>query len=140
MAVLSSYNPGYVLQPNKPSELLQGLLNIETMEGVNNGKLTQANLNNYKQKQFFAVDSNSAVATYLSTNFSKIAGNDGDASSISADDLVQLRSGLPTPPTTTQPPTTSNNQTQQLFSMMFQFMQRLFQMFSSMFGQQQRYF
>jgi hypothetical protein len=140
MAVLYSYTPGYVLRPDKPAELLQGLLNIESTEGVNNGKLTKANLESYKKKQFFAVDSNSSVATYLNDNFAKIAANDGDATSISADDLVQVRSGLPTPaPTTQQPPTTTpNNQAQQIFSFLTQMMQRFFQMFSSFFGQQQQ--
>lgn len=134
MAVLfqsASYN--YTLQPKNPAELLQGFLNIEDAEGVQNGKLTQANLASYGQKRFFAADPNSQVAGYLSQNYAQIAKLDGDASSISANDLVQIRQGMPTPPTTTTPPSTNPGQQPPIFTMLFQFMQQLMQMFSSMF-------
>lgn len=125
---------GYVLQPNKPSELLQGFLNIQNAEGVNTGKLTQANLASYGMKQFFAVDPSSNVAGYLTRNFAAISKLDGDASSISADDLVQIRSGLPpvqTQPPVTQPPPVNQQNFLQLILSSFQMM---LQLMTSLFG------
>lgn len=128
MAVLFPTPVGYTLKPNKPSELLQGFLNIQNVEGVQTGQLSKANLTSYSQKQFFAADPSSNVASYLTQNFDAIAKLDGNASSISADDLVQIRSGLPTPPATnppTQNPPVSNNP-QIIMLVLFQFIQQMF--------------
>lgn len=105
MAILFSTPFGYTLQPNKPAELLQGFVNIQNVEGVNDGQLIKSDLTDYSQKRFFAPDPSSAVASYLNTNFDAIAKLDGNANSISVDDLVQIRSGLPTPPPVVNPPT-----------------------------------
>lgn len=129
MAVLFPTPVGYTLKPNKPSELLQGFLNIQNVENVQSGQLTKANLNSYSQKRFFAADPSSSVASYLNQNFDAIAKLDGNASSISADDLVQIRSGLPTPPATTNPPTQNppvNNNPQIIMLVLFQFIQQMF--------------
>jgi hypothetical protein len=107
MAVLFSTPFGYTLKADKPAELLQGFVNIQNVEGANTGKLTKANLDSYAQKRFIAADPSSSVASYLNTNFAAIAKLDGDANSISVDDLVQIRSGLPTPPATQDPPSTT---------------------------------
>jgi hypothetical protein len=107
MAVLFSTPFGYTLNPSKPSELLQGFVNIQNAEGINDGKLLKSDLTDYGQKRFLAADPSSSVASYLNTNFAAIAKLDGDANSISVDDLVQIRSGLPTPPPVVNPPTTT---------------------------------
>lgn len=129
MAVLFPTPVGYTLRANRPSELLQGFLNIQNVEGVNTGQLTKANLNSYSQKQFFAPDPSSAVASYLNQNFTAIAKLDGNANSISADDLVQMRSKLPEPPPVTKPPTqkppANNNNPQLVLMVLFQFIQYL---------------
>lgn len=128
MAVLFPTPANYTLRANRPSELLQGFMNIQNVEGVKTGQLTKANLNSYSQKQFFAPDPSSAVASYLNQNFAAIAKLDGNANTISADDLVQMRSGLPTPPPVTNPPTQNppaNNNPQLVLMVLFQFLQYL---------------
>src|SRR5262245_44826018 len=132
MAVLFPTPNGTTLRPDKPAQLLQGFLNISDTEGVKNGKLTKANLDGYAQKQFFALDPNSSVASYLNQNYVQIADNDGDASSISADDLVQIRNDLPKPSTNPIPPNNNPGQAQ-ICGFLLQFMQRFMQLFSSMF-------
>ncbi len=134
MAVLFPTQFGQILQPNRPAELLQGFLNIQNAENVRNGELTKANLVSYSQKQFFAVDSNGSVAGYLNNNFAAIAGLDGNANSISTNDLVQLRSNLPPvqqPPV--YPPVQGNGQQPPLFNLMTQLLQMMLQLFSGLF-------
>lgn len=128
MAVLFPTPIGYTLKANKPAELLQGFLNIQNVENVKNGQLSKANLDSYSQKQFFAADPSSNVAGYLRQNFEAIAKLDGNAGSISADDLVQVRSGLPTPPPVTNPPAQppANNNQQAFLMVIFQLLQLLF--------------
>ncbi len=131
MAVLFPTPVGYTLRADRPAELLQGFLNIQNVENVKNGQLTKANLNSYSQKQFFAADPSSAVAGYLNQNFNTIAALDGNASSISTADLVQVRSGLPTPPPVTEPPTqnpptNNDNSPQVILLFLFQFIQQIF--------------
>ena len=128
MAVLFPTPFGYTLKANKPAELLQGFLNIQNVENVNNGQLTKANLDSYSTKRFLAADPSSNVAGYLRTNFADIAKLDGNANSISVDDLVQIRNGLPTPPPVTEPPVTpppANNANQILLLLFSQLLQLL---------------
>ncbi|WP_373532178.1 hypothetical protein [Vampirovibrio sp.] len=103
MAVLFPTPVGYTLKANKPAELLQGFLNIQNVENLRTGQLSKANLDSYSQKQFVAADPSSAIASYLRQNFEAIAKLDGNATSISSDDLVQIRQGMPTPPPVTNP-------------------------------------
>lgn len=134
MAVLFPNPNRAILSPTDPSQLLQGFLNIEQSENVTNGKLTQANLTSYGQKRFIAADPNSNVASYLTQNFAKIAANDGDSTSISTNDLVQLRQGLPTPPPApTNPPIQPPYQNNESFSMILNFLKTLLSMMSNMF-------
>lgn len=135
MAVLFPTPVGYTLKPNKPGELLQGFLNIQNVEGAQNGQLTKSQLNSYNQKQFFGPDPSNSVANYLSQNFDAIARRDGNASSISVDDLVRLNSGLPTPPATPvnpppQNPPVNNNNPQVIMLVLLQFIQQIFLGFS----------
>jgi hypothetical protein len=106
MSVLFPTPVNYTLKANKPAELLQGFLNIQNVENVKTGQLSKANLDSYSQKQFFAADPSSNVASYLKQIFDVIAKLDGNANSISTDDLVTIRQGLPTPPPpVSNPPT-----------------------------------
>lgn len=119
MAVLFPNTNRAILNPTNPSQLLQGFLNIEQAENVTNGKLTQANLASYSQKRFFAADPNSNVAAYLNQNFARIAANDGDRTSISANDLVQLRQNLPAlPPRQPARPTQNNDSIEQILNLL----------------------
>jgi hypothetical protein len=104
MAVLFPTTQGQFLRPDRPAELLQGFLNIESLESVQTGKLSLANLQDFAQKRFIVADPNNNVANYLGSNFAAIAALDGDNSSISVNDLVQLRTGLPSVNTTTPVP------------------------------------
>lgn len=105
MAVLFPTQFGQVLNPKNSAQLLQGFLNIQNVEGVQNGQLTKANLESYGRKRFLAQDPSSNVANYFTQKFDDIAKLDGNANSISVDDLVSLRSGLPDPATVTPPVT-----------------------------------
>lgn len=106
MSVLFPTPVNYTLKANKPAELLQGFLNIQNVENIRTGQLSKANLDSYSQKQFFVADPSSEVASYLKLNFDAIAKLDGNANSISTDDLVGLRPELPAPPPpVTNPPT-----------------------------------
>lgn len=127
MAVLFQPAQGQFLKPDRPAQLLQGFLNIQDAEGVQNGHLTKANLDSYAQKQFFAADPNSDVAAYLNQNYAQIAKLDGDASSISADDLVCLREDLPPPPPPGQP------QEQDVLPLLMTIMQTLLLLITNLF-------
>lgn len=130
MAVLFPTQFGQVLDPKKNAQLLQGFLNIQNVEGLTDGQLTKSDLASYGQKRFLATDPSSAVASYLNKNFDTIAKIDGDASSISVDDLVQIRKELPksdpvTQPPVQNPPTMSDNMQLILFFFV-QFFQQMF--------------
>ncbi|HEY9685761.1 MAG TPA: hypothetical protein V6C52_02170 [Coleofasciculaceae cyanobacterium] len=139
MAVLFPVQQGQFLKADRPAELLQGYLNIMNAEGSTNGQLTKAQVDSYSQKQFFALDPNGNVGGYLKNNFSQIAALDGNANSISTDDLVQLRQGLPPVPVTPPPayppstgtPSGAQPQILQIFQMMMQLMMQLFSRFST---------
>ncbi len=87
--------PNFAYSPNNPAQLLQGFIGLMEITQSRNGELTRANLDSYQQIRFFAPDPNSNVADYLSQNFAFIAAQDGNANSISANDLVQVRNNLP---------------------------------------------
>ncbi len=130
MAVLFPTQFGQVLDPKKNAQLLQGFLNIQNVEGVTDGQLSKSDLASYGQKRFLATDPSSAVASYLNKNFDAIAKLDGEASSISVDDLVQIRKELPksdpvTQPPVQNPPTMSDNMQLILFFLV-QFFQQMF--------------
>lgn len=107
MAVLFPTQFGQVLSPKKPAQVLQAFLNIQNVEGVQNGELTKANLDSYAKKRFLAQDPSADVANYFSQKFTDIAKLDGNANSISVDDLVGLSGRLPDPDTVTKPPVTN---------------------------------
>jgi hypothetical protein len=72
---------------------LQGFLNIQRKMDITTGELTQDDL-----RQFTAVpfaDQNAEVADYFVKNFSQIAPLDGNADTISVNDLVVRRPELP---------------------------------------------
>lgn len=125
--------PAQFLRPERPDELLQGFLNVDGSQNLVAARLTQQELQAYSQRQFFAADPNSNVAGYLHTNFANISRLDGDAGSISANDLVQLRQGLP--PAPVQPPVVPPPppQNQQVFQLFAQLMQMMVQLLSSLF-------
>jgi hypothetical protein len=127
MSVLFPTPAGYTLKANKPAELLQGFLNIQNVENVTNGQLNKANLDSYSQKQFFAADPSSEIAGYFKQNFEAIARLDGNANSISTDDLVQIRQGLPSPPppVTNPPNPPANNPHTQVLQLILQLLQLL---------------
>lgn len=130
MAVLFPTPFGYTLKPNKPAELLQGFQNIQNAEGSRNGELSKSALVSYSQKRFIAADPNSAVASYLNNNFAEIAKMDGDASSISTSDLVQVRTGLPNPPAVVDPPAPPpQNQDSQSIQLILVLLLQLFSQF-----------
>ncbi|MGE0200323.1 MAG: hypothetical protein AB7P76_05075 [Candidatus Melainabacteria bacterium] len=105
MAVLFPRPPvGQTYRPDQADQLLQGFLHVSEVENKQDGKLTAADLDSYSQKQFFVIDAGADVAGYLKTNFGAIAALDGDATSISANDLVARRPELPEVPPPTQPP------------------------------------
>lgn len=104
MAVLFPTPFGTTLSPKQPAQLLQAFLNIQNVEGVTTGELTKADLVDYGQKRFLALDPSHAVAAYLTQDFDKIARIDGNANSISASDLVKLRGDLPDPDHVVVPP------------------------------------
>lgn len=83
------------LQPTQTAQLLQGFLNIQQRVSVQDGVLTPEDLGRYNQLLFFAPDPNARVADYLTQNFTQIAPLDGNPESISVDDLVIRRPGLP---------------------------------------------
>jgi hypothetical protein len=126
MAVLFPTPFGHTLRPDKAAQLLQGFLNIQNVEGVETGKLTKSNLDSYAQKRFLAADPSSAVAAYLNTNFADISKLDGDASSISVDDLIKIRRELPAPPPVTDPPPSNPPADNQITLLLFLILQRLF--------------
>lgn len=133
MAVFFPTQVGQILRPDRSDQLLQGFLNLQTSEGAQGGVLTQANLVSYSQKRFLVADPNADVASYLLNNFATIAALDGNASSISANDLVQIRSGLP--PVQQQPPVTQPPVTQPpIQNIFFALMQMMMHMLSSLFG------
>jgi hypothetical protein len=132
MAVLFPTQFGQVLDPKKNAQLLQGFLNIQNVEGVTDGQLTKSDLASYGQKRFLAADPSSAVAGYLNKNFDAIAKLDGDANSISVDDLVQIRKELPKPDPVTQPPAqnpppTMSDNMQLILFFFVQLFQQMFQ-------------
>lgn len=133
MAVLFPTQFGQVLSPKNSAQTLQAFLNIQNVEGVQNGKLTKANLDSYAQKRFLAQDPSANVANYFSQEFNNIAKLDGDATSISVDDLVDFRTGLPDPDHVTPPPSNDNGGTppmeqsmQLILYFLLQFMQQIF--------------
>jgi hypothetical protein len=138
MAVLFPVQQGQFLKADRPAEVLQGFLNIMNAENSKNGQLTKAQVDSYSQKQFFAADPNANVAGYFKNNFAAIAALDGNAASISTDDLVQLRQGLPpvpvTPPPTYPPATDTPSGLQpqmlQMLQLMMQLMMQLFSRFT----------
>ncbi len=83
------------LQPTQTAQLLQGFLNIQERVRVQDGVLTPDDLGRYNELLFFAPDPNARVADYLTKNFTQIAPLDGNPESISVDDLVIRRPGLP---------------------------------------------
>jgi hypothetical protein len=127
MAVLFPTQFGQTLDPKKAPQLLQGFLNIQNVEGVQTGTLTKSNLDSYAQKRFLAADPSSTVAGYLTQNFNAIAKLDGNANSISADDLVQIRQDLPTAPDVPTQPPTQNPSLQDSVQLILYFILQLFQ-------------
>jgi len=133
MAVLFPTQFGQVLSPKNSAQTLQAFLNIQNVEGVQNGQLTKANLESYAQKRFLAQDPSATVANYFTQKFDDIAKLDGNANSISVDDLVDFRSGLPDPDHVTPPPSNGNGGTppmeqsmQLILYFLLQFMQQIF--------------
>jgi hypothetical protein len=81
------------LQPNQTAQLLQGFLNIQRKMEITTGELSQDDL-----RQFTAIpfaDQNTEVADYFVKNFNQIAPLDGNADTISVNDLVVRRPELP---------------------------------------------
>jgi hypothetical protein len=123
--------PVNFLRPNRADELLQGFLNIDgNQSNVANTRLTQQELTAYGQKQFFAADPNSNVFGYLRDNFAAISKLDGDATSISANDLVQLKQGLPTPPA--NPPASNYTGDPRVLSLFSQLLQMMIALLTSL--------
>lgn len=104
MAVVFPTPFGYTLNPRNQAEMIQGFLNIEAAQGVTSGKLTKADVANYAQKQFFAADPNSAVASYFNNNFDVLAEIGNHDNTLSVDDLVRLHNSLPEIPNVANPP------------------------------------
>lgn len=91
--------PNTPLQPSQTAQMLQGFLNIQRKMEVANGELTLDQLQQYTAIPFS--DQNTPVADYFVQNFNQIAPLDGNADSISVNDLVVRRPELPR---TLQPP------------------------------------
>ena len=131
MAVLFPTRFGQVLSPKQPAQVLQAFLNIQNVEGVQNGQLTKANLDSYAKKRFLAQDPSADVANYFSQKFNDIAKLDGNANSISVDDLVDFRTGLPDPdhvaPPTNNPPATGGGSMEQNIQLILFFVLQFFQ-------------
>ena len=104
MAVLFPTPSGYMLNPGRSAEMVQGFLNIEAAEGATNGRLTQAQIQHYQQSHGNVIDANTAVANYLSSNFNTLAKQSSENTAISIDDLVTVRKGLPSMPPVNNPP------------------------------------
>lgn len=88
-----SDRPNTTLQPTQTAQLLQGFLNIQNKLDVNDGQLALPELERYTTIPF--ADVNSDVADYFVKNFNQIAPLDGNADTISINDLVVRRSELP---------------------------------------------